>query len=274
LFGLVPTFGRLSRAGTFPFVASLDRVGPFARNVTDLALLYDAMAGHDAADPACRDRPAESLVQALHQEQPALRVAVASGYFQRGASAEVLQALATCAETLSARGDMELPEAARARAAAYVITASEGAALHLARLRSRAAEFDPAVRDRLIAGALLPASLVMQARKLRRWLHAAWLKLFEEVDIILAPTVPCPAPLIGQKMLVLDGEELPVRANLGLYTQPVTFPGLTVVAVPVPTATSLPVGVQVIAAPWQEGKAMRAALMLERAGVARAPQPA
>jgi aspartyl-tRNA(Asn)/glutamyl-tRNA(Gln) amidotransferase subunit A len=272
IFGLKPTYGRLSRAHTFPFVASLDHVGPFARSVTDLALAYDAMAGHDPDDPACVDRPAQPVTPIVDRGIDGLRIAVAGGYFRKGAFPEARIALERVAAALHADRDIEIPEAARARAAAYVITATEGAALHLERLRTRAHDFDPAVRDRLIAGAMVPATLVNQAQKFRRWYRARVLDLFNEVDAIVAPATPCTAPRIGQQTFVLDGVELPVRANLGIYTQPISFIGLPVVAVPVPL-DPLPIGVQIITAPWREDVALRIAHALERMGVVSAPEP-
>ena len=270
IFGLKPTYGRLSRARTFPFVASLDHLGPFARTVGDLALAYDAMQGHDPDDPVCVERPAGPTLPRIDDGIDGLRIAVAGGYFRKGAAPEALTALERVATALAARREIEIPEAARARAAAYVITATEGAALHLDRLRTRAHDFDPAVRDRLIAGAMVPATLVNKAQKFRRWYRARVLELFAEVDVILAPATPCTAPLIGQQTFVLDGVELPVRANLGIYTQPISFIGLPVVAVPVPLKP-LPIGVQIIAAPWREDMALRVARALERAGVVAAP---
>jgi aspartyl-tRNA(Asn)/glutamyl-tRNA(Gln) amidotransferase subunit A len=273
IFGLKPTYGRLSRARTFPFVTSLDHVGPFARTVGDLALAYDAMQGHDPADPVCVQRPAEPSLPRIDDRIDGLKIAVAGGYFREGAAPEALTALERLAAALGAKREIEIPEAARARAAAYVITATEGAALHLDRLRTRARDFDPAVRDRLIAGAMVPATLVNKAQKFRRWYRARMLELFAEVDVILAPATPCSAPLIGQQTFVLDGIELPVRANLGIYTQPISFIGLPVVAVPVPLKP-LPIGVQIIAAPWREDVALTVARALERAGVVAAPEPA
>jgi 1-carboxybiuret hydrolase len=137
-------------------------------------------------------------------------------------------------------------------------------------LRSRARDFDPAVRDRLIAGAMVPATLVDKAQKFRRWYRERVLELFREVDAILAPATPCTAPSIGQQTFVLDGVELPVRANLGIYTQPISFIGLPVVAVPVPLEP-LPIAVQIITAPWREDIALRIAHALEKRGVAAAP---
>jgi 1-carboxybiuret hydrolase len=273
VFGLKPTYGRLSRAGSFPFVSSLDHLGPFARNTRDLALAYDAMQGADPRDPVCTDRAAEPASPTLHDGIAGLRIVRAAGYFRAGAAPEALAALDAVAGAVGASREIEIPEAARARAAAYVITASEGAALHLQRLRTRAADFDPDVRDRLIAGALLPASIVTQAQKFRRWYRDAMLRVVANVDAILAPATPCVAPFIGQKTFVLDGEETPLRANIGIYTQPISFIGLPVVAVPVMTDCGLPIGVQIIAAPWREDLALRIAQALESAGIAHAPEP-
>jgi aspartyl-tRNA(Asn)/glutamyl-tRNA(Gln) amidotransferase subunit A len=271
IFGLKPTYGRLSRARSFPFVASLDHVGPMARNVQDLALAYDAMQGFDPDDPACANRGTQPIAPLLEQGAEGLRIAVADGYF-KPRSAEARQAIDRVAAALGVVRDIDIPQAERARSAAFLITASEGASLHLDRLRCHAKDYDPAVRDRLIAGAMVPAALVVKAHKFRRWYRDEMLKLFSGVDVILAPATPCTAPLIGQQTFMFGEQELPVRANLGLYTQPISFIGLPVVAVPVPLSP-LPIAVQIIAAPWREDVAMRVAYALEANGIVRAPHP-
>jgi AtzE family amidohydrolase len=292
IFGLKPTYGRLSRAHTFPFVASLDHVGPLARSTRDLALAYDAMQGHDGDDPVCAHRPVEPVAPRIDRGSEGLRIAIAGGYFRAGASAQAQAALVRVAAALGVETEIEIPEAKRARAAAYVITASEGGALHLARLRARARDFDPAVRDRLIAGAMIPAAHVAKAQKFRRWYREQLLALFAHVDAVLAPATPCTAPAIGQQTFALDGVELAVRANLGIYTQPISFIGLPVVAVPVAlgafsgkvgtsfpqkmrpaTEATLPIGVQIIAAPWREDVALRIARALEQGGIVAATKP-
>src|SRR5580704_5624767 len=255
LFGLKPTYGRLSRARSFPFVSSFDHLGPLARSARDLALAYDAMQGGDPDDPACADRASEPVAALLGNGTDGLRIAVAA-----------------VAAALGANRDVEIPHADRARSAAFVITAAEGASLHIDRLRARANDYDPAVRDRLIAGLMTPATLVIKAQKFRRWYREQVLRLFAEVDAILAPATPCTAPLIGQDTFMFGDIEMPVRANLGLYTQPISFIGLPVVAVPVPLAP-LPMGVQIIAAPWREDIALRIAHALETKGVVAAPRP-
>jgi 1-carboxybiuret hydrolase len=267
LFGLRPTYGRLSRGGTFPFVASLDTVGPLARTAEDVALAYEAMQGADPADPSCAGRAREPA--RLGEGIEGLRIGVLGGYFRENAGPEAWAALERAAAALPLSGTADLPDAALARQAAYVVTAVEGSALHLGRLRSRAAEFDPEVRDRLIAGALVPSSLYVAAQRYRRAAREAAMPLFERFDALLAPSTPCAAPPLGAKVLSLGGRELPLRASIGLLTQPLSCLGLPVAAVPV-VGPGLPLGVQVAAAPWREDVALRVAAHLERAGVARA----
>ena len=272
IFGLKPTYGRLSRARSFPFVASFDHLGPFARNVRDLALSYDAMQGPDDEDAACVDRGTEPIMPSLANGIDGLRIAVAGGYFKKNLFPEAQEAVARVAKALLASREIEIPEAARARAAAYVISTCEGASLHLDRLRTRPNDFDPAVRDRLLAGAMIPAVYVDRAQKFRRWYRAQVLEIFKSVDVIIAPATPCVAPKLGLVTFMLDGVELPVRANIGIHTQPISFIGLPVVAVPVPLQP-MPIGVQIIAAPWREDIALRTAHALECAGVVSAPSP-
>ncbi len=273
IFGLKPTYGRLSRARSFPFVASLDHLGPFARSVADLALAYDAMQGPDADDAACTTtRGLEPTAPLLANPVSDLRIAIAGGYFQKNVFPEAVEAVSRVAKALGATQVVDVPEAARARAAAYVISTTEGASLHLDRLRKRPNDFDPAVRDRLIAGAMVPAPLVDRAQKFRRWYRAQFGEIFKSVDVLIAPATPCTAPKLGQVNFILDGVELPVRANIGIHTQPISFIGLPVVAVPVPLEP-LPIGVQIIAAPWREDIALRVAHALEKMGVAAAPAP-
>jgi AtzE family amidohydrolase len=271
IFGLKPTFGRLPRTSSFQFVHDLDHLGPLARTVADLALVYDALQGHDAGDPMCAPRPAEPAFPRLAEPVDGLRIAVLDGWFRDTAGPEALDAVATVARALKAGADITLPNAAEARAAAFCITAASGADLHMENLKARQADFDPAVRDRLLAGALLPASVLVHAHRLRRWFRDRVADAFRHVDILLAPSTPCPAPLIGQPTIRLGADDVPTRPNIGVYTQPISFIGLPVVGVPVHKVGRLPIGVQIIAPPWQEQLALRVAAHLERIGVASAP---
>ncbi len=271
LFGLKPTYGRLSRAGSFPFVDAVDHLGPLARAVEDLAVSFDAMQGWDPDDPVCTDRPADPTAPFLNEGIDGLRIAVAGDYFARGGEPEAFKAVASVAKALNASRTVVIPQAAAARSAAYVITAIEGGQLHLPRLRTRPQDFDPDTRERFMAGALLPGAWYVKAQRFRRRYRAMVQKLFREVDVILAPATPCTAPKLGQVMMKLDGVDLAVRANLGLFTQPISFIGLPVVVVPLHKPGSMPIGVQVIANHYNEAAALRVARHLEKQGVASAP---
>ncbi|HEY9622163.1 MAG TPA: AtzE family amidohydrolase [Crinalium sp.] len=271
IFGLKPTYGRLSRAGAFLFAGSFDHVGPFARSVRDIALTFDLMQGHDPHDPVCTARPPEATLPQLSNGIEGLRIAVADDYFAKGAESDVFAAVEQVAKALGATQRVTIPEAHRARAAAYVITTSEGSNLHFSNLRSRAQDFDPATRDRFLAGAMVPTTWYLQAQRFRRWYRDRVREVFQTVDLILAPTTPCPAPFIGQETIVIDGVEVLNRPNLGLYTQPLSFIGLPILSVPIQRSNALPIGVQIIAAPYNEALILRAAAILEAQGIVSAP---
>ncbi|WP_017721090.1 AtzE family amidohydrolase [Kamptonema formosum] len=274
VYGLKPTYGRLSRAGTVLFAGSFDHIGPFARSVRDIATAFDILQGRDDRDPVCCDRPvAETQLAASLQEIAGARIAIAGDYFTRGAEPAALEAVAQVARALGATQYVTLPEAHRARAAAFVITASEGASLHLDDLRSRPQDFDFATRDRFLAGALIPASWYIGAQRFRSWFRDRVREVFQDVDLILAPTTPCPAPAIGQQKMILDGVEILVRPHLGLFTQPLSFIGLPVLSVPIQRPGDLPLGVQLVAAPYNEALILRVAGVLEAMGVVSAPVP-
>ncbi len=271
IWGLKPTYGRLSRAGSFPFVDSLDHIGPFARHVADLATAYDVLQGPDPRDAACTRRAPDLAAPSLESGAGGLRVAVLDGYFFDTCPEQPRAAVAAVAAALGTGRRVTLPHIAEARAAAFLITASEAGQLHLDRLRTRAADFDPKLRDRFLAGALTPAGWYLQAQRFRAWFRAQVAALFRDVDVLLAPATPMPAPQFTEETFLLGGQTLPLRANIGLYTQPISFAGLPVVAAPVHGAGPQPIGVQLIAAPWQEAALLRVARHLERAGVCAAP---
>ncbi|RZL87072.1 MAG: AtzE family amidohydrolase [Variovorax sp.] len=275
VFGLKPTFGRLPRTGSYPFVSSLDHLGPFARSVRDLALAYDAMQGPQTRrphDPGCAQRAVEPVVPVLAHGVQGLRIGVLGGWFRERAQPEALSAVDTVAQALGATQTVELPMVEAGRAAAFLVTNSEGAALHLPDLRARAQDFEPLSRDRFLAGALLPAAWVARAQRVRRLYAEQAAHVFERFDILLAAATPCAATPIGAEWIEINGQRLPLRPNLGMLTQPISCIGLPVCAVPVWGAhASLPIGVQVIAAPWREDRALRVAAALESAGVAQAP---
>ncbi len=254
VFGLKPTYGRLPRTGTYPFVFDLDHVGPLARSAEDLAVVYDVLQGPDVGEAERGEAP--------------VRVGVLEGWFAEMADDDARAAVADAADALGGAIRVSLPGAEAARAAAFLITAAQGGSLHHSDLRDRAGDFDPATRDRLLAGLLLPAHYVLQAQRVRRWFADQVTELFDRVDVLLAPSTPCSATSIGQQTLRLGGRELPARPSIGLLTQPLSCVGLPVAAVPIRHPGRMPIGVQVVAPPWHEARALQVAARLEASGVA------
>ncbi len=268
VYGLKPSWGRLSLGGVFPFVDSLDHAGLFARHLEDLASVYDVLASDIEGAPA--DPIADRLEELSSQR---LRVGMLTGWFTQGAAAEVLDALAPVADALGADLDVELEGAEAARSAAFCLSAYEGARLHLNDLRRRADAFDPAVRDRLLAGALLPDEIASQANAYRRTFRSAASALFARYDLLIAPTTPCAAPRIGESTMMVEGEAVSVRKNLGAYTQPLSFIGLPVLAAPLSRPGRLPIGIQIVADRGCEGLTVALAAKLEHLGLVEAHPP-
>ncbi len=271
LFGLKATYGRIPRSGTFPFVDSLDHIGPMARSARDLALALDVLQGPDRGDPASIDRASSTALASLDRGLEGLRIARGTGYFDPPAGA-AREALDRVCAALAVRLEAELPGAAASRAAAALITAVEGAATHAENMRTRPGDFGGPMRDRLLAGALVPGIAYVRAQRLRRQFAEDAAEVFRHVDAIVTPTTPFPAPRIDSDTLTIDGQDQPYRPHIGIYTQPISFIGLPAVSMPVQNVEGrLPIGVQIIAAPWREDIALRIAHALELSGTCSAP---
>lgn len=266
VLGLKPTFGRLSRSGSVPFVASLDHIGPLARSAEDLAQVYDALQGADETDRFQSPRPVEPAATRLAAETP-LRCAVLTGYFDTWCDEDARTAVAQVAKALGTQETLTLPEAELARQAAFLLTAAEGGNHYLPQLRTEPHRFEPNSRERLLAGAMTPSAWYTQAQRFRGWFRDQTLGLFDNVDLLLAPATPCCATEIGAATMRINHTDLPVKASMGMLAQPISFLGLPVVTVPVMTAKGLPIGVQLIGAPWREATCLQAAKRLENLGV-------
>ena len=251
LYGLKPTHGHLPMGGTFPFAESFDDIGPFAASLADMRCVWDVLAG-DAADATD-----------VGEGEGALRVARLGGRFRDNADPDQLTVIDAIAPNAPL---IEIADVARARSAAFIITAREGGMLHRAALARDAMAFDPATRDRLIAGALLPASLYEEAQVFRARFRQAILETIGDHDVLLAPATPCPAPRIDDPRILIDGGFVSARTDLGIHTQPISFLGLPSLAVPLWRPGRLPLGLQLIGRPGGERALFAFAASLEKRG--------
>ncbi|MDB5703037.1 MAG: amidase [Sphingomonas bacterium] len=254
LYGLKPAHGSLPMRGVYPFVDSFDDIGPFATSIAGLKLAWQVLGGAGDAQ--------------------SLRVGRLGGWFDRNMAPELTAAIDAIDSHLGGLETVEFPEVDRARSAAFLMTAAEGGRRHLPELRRRPLEFDPATRDRLIAGAMLPAPHYLAALAFRETFRAAVDTLFERHDVLIAPCVGEVAPRIDDPFITVDGARVPARAHLGRLTQPLSFIGLPVIAVPLLRPGKLPLGLQLVGAPGREGALFALAERLEAGGLTGFSPPA
>ena len=263
IYGLKPTYGRISRKGGLLFISSLDHVGPLARNVGDLTAAYDAMQGPDPRDPVCAKRAPEPVTHQLGKGLDGLRVAVVGGYFATLLSAEGHAAVEAAANTLAAVDVIDIPHSDASRATAYMITSVEAARERYAELCERPEDFDPRTRTRFLAGMLLPAEWYAKAQQFRRWYAERWAEVFKTYDVVIAPVASMPAPRFTDETVMLDGAEHPIRPIFGRFVATLSPTGLPIAVTPNFKVGPLPMGVQLVGAPYREEDVLRCAAVLE-----------
>lgn len=247
IYGLKPTHGDLPMAGVFPFADSFDDIGPFAQSVADLACVWEVLSGRTVSAPGTP-----------------VRVGCLGGRFRENIDPDQIAAMDAIAPDAPI---VEMPDIARARSAAFLITAAEGGSVHREAFVRHAMTFDPATRDRLIAGALLPGRLYEAAQAFRASFRQAINAVFADYDVLLAPATPCVAPPVDDARVLIDGAMTPARRDLGIHTQPISFTGLPALAVPLSRPGRLPLGLQLIGRPGGEPSLFRFAAMLEEQGL-------
>lgn len=251
IYGLRASHGSVPVEGVFPFVDELDVVGPLALSLDVLRSVYNCISG--AMIPA--------------DNSGCLRVATLDGLFAQNADPEILETLDTIRNSFWGCSALEIPLIEEARSAAFVLTAIKGSFIHRKALAGHPLDFDPAVRDRLIAGSLLPAHFLLDIEKFKIQFNTIMNKIWQEVDVLIAPSAPCVAPLITQKDIVVNGTPVPARSHLGIFTQPFGLLGCPVLAAPIYRPGRLPLGLQLIAARGGESYLFDLAGRLEGLGI-------
>ena len=258
IVGFKPGFGQISRTGVYPFVDSLDHVGVLTQSIDDAALCYRLLAGKSAPN--------------AYETTDTLRVGVLAGTFQKWSGPTAQSCLMAAAKCFPRHESIAPRFVKEGRAAAFVMTAYEGGLLHLNHLRQHYQAMEPNSRDRLAAGALMPSEWYIAARAARSTFATTFKQLFDQFDILLSATTPVTAPRLGQDKVVINGEEHPVKASLGLLTQPVSCIGLPAITVPWPVSDGMPAGIQVIGPDGGEEAVLRVAMLLEHRAQASAPR--
>lgn len=267
--GLKPTFGLVSKYGVFPLGFSLDHPGPMGRGVEDVALMLEAMTGHDPLDScsARRARETYSLEGATLRD---LRFVLPANYYFEKADSEVRALVLGAAQKAEQAGAAfvmgRVPDGEQLSAIAQVTLLSEAAAVHEPYLRKRRADYGDAVRTLLETGRAIPATHYLQAQRLRKRILGVHLELLRKADFILTPATPITAPPIGAETVDVDGELHDVRILTTRTMRGVNALGLPALVLPCGwTRAGLPVGLQLIGKPFGEQALLRAGAALEAA---------
>jgi aspartyl-tRNA(Asn)/glutamyl-tRNA(Gln) amidotransferase subunit A len=279
--GLKPTFGRVSVFGTMPLSPSLDHVGPLARSVADAAILLGLIAGRDPLDPTSSPRPVEDFRGALGGKPlRKFRLGRPREFYWEKLDVEVRRAAETAMRDMEKRGavvhEISLPHLKESLDAATEISLAEALHVHEAAgyFPARAAEYGEEVRHRIEAGGNVPANRYLAGFDVRKRLLAEFDEAFQNVDAIVAPTVPAPAPLIGAESVRIDGEQIGVRRAIVGHCRPANFTGLPAISIPCGfTRDGLPIGLQLIGRAFDETTLLRLAFSYERANDWRTRHP-
>ncbi len=265
--GLKPTYGRVSRYGTFPLGYSLDHMGPLAGSARDAALVLNAIAGHDRRDPASARRAVEDFAPPENASIRGMRIGVPENFYFEAVDAEVEAAVRKAlgrAEALGAEvRPVRLPDVAALNAAAIVILLAEAAAV-LEPYRERRGEFGADVLALLDQGRLIPATDYIQAQRLRRRMAREFARVWREADCLITPTTPLAAPRIGTETVRLGGREENVRMATTRLVRGINALGWPALSIPCgATAAGMPVGMQIVGPAYHEAVVLCVGAALE-----------
>jgi aspartyl-tRNA(Asn)/glutamyl-tRNA(Gln) amidotransferase subunit A len=289
IVGLKPTYGRVSRFGLVAFASSLDQIGPFGHEVADVALLLEAIAGHDRRDSTSVDKPVPPYTKSLDEPVKPLTIGLPKEYFGTGLDPEVEQAVRGALREYEKLGakvkEISLPSSPYAIATYYLVATAE-ASSNLARYdgvhyghrtkhpgklvemysRSRGEGFGKEVQRRIMLGTYCLSAgykdaYYVKALQVRRLIKNDFDRAFAECDVVAGPTAPTPAFKVGEK------SDDPLAMYLSdIYTISCNLAGIAGVSIPCGfTKSGLPIGLQLQAAPFEEEKLLRVARMHEKA---------
>jgi aspartyl-tRNA(Asn)/glutamyl-tRNA(Gln) amidotransferase subunit A len=262
--GLKPTYGRVSRYGAIPLAWSIDHVGPLARSVEDVVILMQVLAGPDTNDPTSSERPVPEYSRALTREIRGVRIGVPEQYFFENIDPEILGAVQQAVKQLEALGaktvPISLPHLENCAAMEAHITLAEATSYHEQHMESKADQYGAGVRVDLEAGRYLLATDYVKSQRARTLLNQVFAKAFENVDVIVSPTLPAFPPVVGE-VFVQSGalREHVVDAFLRFNT-PYNLTGLPAISLPCAFgAAGLPIGLQIAGPAFGEPTVLRVA---------------
>jgi aspartyl-tRNA(Asn)/glutamyl-tRNA(Gln) amidotransferase subunit A len=269
IVGLKPTYGRVSRHGGIPVSWSADHFGPMTRTAGDAAALLGAIAGVDQRDPSSGHVPVPDYVAELDRGVAGMCIGICELYLRQNVDPAVQSLVERAITTFERLGatieEIRLPPPSEAVLALLAILMPEAAVYHLPWLREQPESYTSAVRERLELGAMAPAVSYIQGQQVRRRIIDEFLVGMKPVDLLITPTGPTAATLLAGDLITGDEADPQVLAALIHFSGPFNLTGFPAVSIPCGfTPGGLPVGMQLVAKPWQEGPLLAAAHAYEQ----------
>jgi aspartyl-tRNA(Asn)/glutamyl-tRNA(Gln) amidotransferase subunit A len=264
IVGLKPTYGRVSVRGVIPLSSSLDHVGPLARNVADVAAIFTAISGYDAADNNGVDAPVEDYLSGLGQQLRMLRVGIPRKFFFDDLETEVAAAIEQAISTLAAMG-AEIRDIELSVPTDRTLQSAESYAFHAEFIARRPELYQPETLRRIRSGENISQETVLERRQEQGQLRRSTETIFTDLDLLLTPTTPIVAPTIAD--LKENPDQLRPREIMLLRnTRPINVWGLPAISLPCGfTDAGLPIGLQIVGRHWDEATVLAAAYAYEQA---------
>lgn len=268
IVGLKPTHGRVSKYGCYPLAWSLDHIGPMTKTVKDAAGLLEIIAGFDHRDPTCVDVTTENYSQQITGDVKGLVIGINEDYFFNRVDSDVEKAVRASIQSLVDQGakveTVRIPSLQYAEWAELVTSLSEAAAIHHSDLQRRPQDFGDDIRLLFELGELPSAVDYLQAQQVRRQIKQEFSQIFNQVDVLITPTLPVVASTIGDNFATLNGEKVDLIDNIIRFTGPSNLTGLPALSVPCGFKDNLPVGLQIIGPAFKEGLILNVGYAIEQ----------
>jgi aspartyl-tRNA(Asn)/glutamyl-tRNA(Gln) amidotransferase subunit A len=277
IVGLKPTHGRVSKYGVFPLSWSLDHIGPMTKTVTDAAILMEAIAGYDKNDPTTIDIPTASYTDYLSEDIKGLVIGINEEYYFKDVDQGVEKLVRDGIEILKAMGvevkTVSIPSIKHSYFTEMMTILGEASAIHHNNLKKRSQDFGEDVRLSLELGEIPSAVDYVQAQQMRRKLIHDFDQVFKSIDLLIAPTMPFTAPIIGQATTMINDQKISVFDNLIRFQSPSNLTGLPSLTLPCGLSKGMPVGMQLIGKAFREEILLKVAYAFERSNSSGSQKP-
>ena len=267
IVGLKPTHGRVSKSGCFPLSWSLDHIGPMTKTVEDAAILLEYMAGYDVNDPTCESIPVDSYTSYLTGDIKGKVIGIEQDYFFNNVDERIELLVRKAIDQMEAMGAkveiVKIPSLKYAPYAEMMTCYGEGGTIHSKNIRERPEDYGEDVRIEMKLAQAISSTDYLQAQQVRNWMKSEFSKVFEKVDVLMAPMLPILPPNIGDQPAV----------NLGLFSCPANLTGLPAISIPCGFSEGLPVGLQIIGPAFEEGRVLNFAYAFEKTNPLKGKKP-